>query len=406
MTAETARAESVDVDGGRTCWLQVLGAFIVWMNSWGVANKWGVNLYEIEYLPTVSPSRIAWIGSLQPFLLLYVGIISGPLYDAGYFKSLMIVGNGAIVLGLMLTSVCKEYWQLVLAQGILCGIGNGLIFTPGMAVLPQYFVKKRILASGIAATGVGLAGLIYPFIFRRLQPRIGFGWTVRLIGFLVLLCGIICVAVMRTKALPGKMRKVIEAQVFRELAFVSLIAALFFSFLGIYVPFYYIGTYSLAKHINAADMAFYYLPIINAASIIARIGMTFFADRIGTYNLFMPCVGIASILSFAWIGAQSLGSLIVIALIYGACSGIFLSLAIPCVAVLTKDLRMLGQRIGTAAAISSSGVLIGTPICGALVTNRQHYTGLQLFGALVLLIGAGFALTTRVLIAGLRVAKV
>ena len=39
-------------------------------------------------------------------------------------------------------SICKEYWQFVLAQGIVCGIGFGLLFTPSIAIIPQYFVVR------------------------------------------------------------------------------------------------------------------------------------------------------------------------------------------------------------------------------------------------------------------------
>ena len=52
-------------------------------------------------------------------------------------------------------SICKEYWQVVLAQGITCGIGFGCLFLPGIAIVPQYFVKKRAFAGGLAAAGSG-----------------------------------------------------------------------------------------------------------------------------------------------------------------------------------------------------------------------------------------------------------
>ena len=92
---------------------------------------------------------------MQPFLLLFVGVLSGPLYDAGYFKALIVGGNLLVVFGLMMTSLCKEYWQAILAQGVTFGTGYGLLFIPGVSILPQYFVKRRVLASGIASAGSG-----------------------------------------------------------------------------------------------------------------------------------------------------------------------------------------------------------------------------------------------------------
>lgn len=111
--------------------------------------------YATERYPSKSPSDIAWVGSLQSFLLLFVGVLSGPLYDAGYFRALLVAGNFFVVFGLMMTSLCQEFWQVVLAQGITCGIGYGLLFIPGVSVIPQWWVKRRVLASGLAASGSG-----------------------------------------------------------------------------------------------------------------------------------------------------------------------------------------------------------------------------------------------------------
>ena len=116
--------------------------------------------YATERFPSKSPSDIAWVGSLQSFLLLFVGVLSGPLYDAGYFRALLVTGNFFVVFGLMMTSLCQEFWQVVLAQGITCGIGYGLLFLPGVSVLPQYFVERRVLASGLAASGSGV-GMVF-----------------------------------------------------------------------------------------------------------------------------------------------------------------------------------------------------------------------------------------------------
>jgi len=48
----------------------------------GVINTWGIyqTYYSLEILKTSSSSTIAWIGSVQAFLLLFVGALTGPLY--------------------------------------------------------------------------------------------------------------------------------------------------------------------------------------------------------------------------------------------------------------------------------------------------------------------------------------
>lgn len=85
-----------------------------------------------------------------------VGAVTGPLYDAGYFYYLISTGSFLVVFGLMITSLCREYWQVMLAQAVCVGLGCGCIFVPSVAILPQYFTTKKAFAMGIAASGSSL----------------------------------------------------------------------------------------------------------------------------------------------------------------------------------------------------------------------------------------------------------
>ena len=75
-------------------------------------------------------------------------------------------GSFLVVFGMMMTSLCKEYWQLVLAQGIVVGLGNAALFVPSIALLPPYFLKRRALSTGIAITG-GNVGTQLPSCFQH-----------------------------------------------------------------------------------------------------------------------------------------------------------------------------------------------------------------------------------------------
>lgn len=122
----------------------------------GVTNTFGAyqTYYEANLLKNQTPSQISWVGSIQAFLLLLVGgLITGPIFDAGYIRGLVLVGSSAAVFGMMMTSICKEYWQVVLAQGLCVGVGAGCMLLPSVAVMPQYFTKRRAFATGIAVAG-------------------------------------------------------------------------------------------------------------------------------------------------------------------------------------------------------------------------------------------------------------
>lgn len=75
--------------------------------------------YELEYIPEQDASSISWIGTVSIFLLISIGVISGPLFDLGYFRSMLVVGALTETLAVFLTSVSRTYWQLMLTQGVL-----------------------------------------------------------------------------------------------------------------------------------------------------------------------------------------------------------------------------------------------------------------------------------------------
>ena len=45
--------------------------------------------YQLNSLRTESASNIAWIGSIQGSFLLIVSFVAGPVFDAGYARSLL-----------------------------------------------------------------------------------------------------------------------------------------------------------------------------------------------------------------------------------------------------------------------------------------------------------------------------
>ena len=85
--------------------------------------------------------------------MISLGILAGPLYDYGYLRCLVAVGSGLVIVGMLMTGLCSLYWQLLLAQGVVVGLGSGFLFLPSIAVLPQYFEKRRALATGIGSSG-------------------------------------------------------------------------------------------------------------------------------------------------------------------------------------------------------------------------------------------------------------
>ena len=127
-----------------------------------------------------------------------------------------------------MASLSTKYWQLFLAQGVCCGLGNGSLFCPSLTILSTYFSKKRSLAIGIAAAGSATGGMIFPAMVQQLLPRVGFAWTMRALGFVQLGCLIVCNIGIRPRVPPRRTGELVDWVSFKEVPYVLFAIGMFF----------------------------------------------------------------------------------------------------------------------------------------------------------------------------------
>jgi MFS family permease len=393
----------VPPDGGLQAWLQVVGSTVVLINTWGIINSFGVfqQFYERDILQDRSPSDISWIGSVQAALLFFTGIVSGPLYDAGHFRALLVVGLFMIVFGMFMTSLCVAYWQFLLAQGFCIGIGMGLLFLPSAAILSQYFARHRALVLGLSSAGSPIAGIVIPIIFSRLEPVIGFGWTTRILAFIMLALSTIPIAFMRTRLPPsGRRAELFDPSAFRDIPYVMFTAAGFFAFLTLYVPFFYMAIFASTHDITSPEFAPYLVTFLNVGSVLGRIIPNAVADKAGALNVLIICMVASTAVGYGWLGVNNLAGSIVFTLLYGALSGGVVSLTPSVIVSLSPDMSRVGVRMGMGFVVTGCSLLIGTPIAGAIVRGytEDRWKGTIAYAATGLFVSAILYAAARVVV--------
>jgi hypothetical protein len=130
------------------------------------------------------------------------------------------------------------------------------VFVPAVAIISTYFTTKIALAIGFAASGSGIGrhiflialfcfrtkeaksdfsqgGVVYPIVFNRLQPQIGFAWTTRVIGFLEIGTLLIPLAVMRVRVLPATVRKLIDWSALRDAPYCTYVIGTLIGYMGL-----------------------------------------------------------------------------------------------------------------------------------------------------------------------------
>lgn len=157
-------------EGGREAWLVVFGSFMGLFGSLGLVNSIGTFQAYIEdhQLKEYSSGNNGWIFSMFAFLTFFCGVQIGPVFDAKGPRFLVIAGSVLIMAMMIGIGFCTQYWHFMLAVGVAGGIGSSLLFTPAISAVGHFFSAKRGIATGIAATGGSVGGVIFPLILQDL----------------------------------------------------------------------------------------------------------------------------------------------------------------------------------------------------------------------------------------------
>ncbi|KAI9723637.1 MAG: hypothetical protein M1812_000937 [Candelaria pacifica] len=387
-------------DAGVVAWTQVAMCHLVVFNTWGYINSFGV--FQTYYTASlnVTPSAISWVGSVQIFLLFFIGTLSGRATDAGYFRHTLALGSILQLVGVFTTSLSGRYWQIFLSQGVCTGLGNGMVFCPALSLLATYFrPEKRSLAIAIGAAGTGTGGLVFPAIAQQLLPRVGFAWTVRVIGFVMLGTMSAIFALARPRLGARKAGPLVEWTALKELPFTLFSVGMFFVFWGLYFAFYYVGSFGRNVIDVSEKDAISLLLILNGAGIVGRIAPAILADMyFGPLNTLIPFTLISGVLLYIWAAVSSRGGLIAFAAIYGIFAAGIQSLFPATASSLTKDLNKMGVRIGMVFTLVSFASLTGAPLAGELIERKggdylyaQVFAGSSIIVGFVTLVGARLA---------------
>lgn len=84
------------------------------------------------------------------------GVVTGPIFDRGYIRELLITGTVVTVLGVMMLSLAREYYQILLAQGLCVGIGSAILYVPSISLVASRFQRYRPLAVFVATSGTAV----------------------------------------------------------------------------------------------------------------------------------------------------------------------------------------------------------------------------------------------------------
>ncbi|KAF9458155.1 major facilitator superfamily domain-containing protein [Collybia nuda] len=353
----------------------------------GYLIAWGTfqAFYEGSLLKGNSSSAIAWIGSIQYALDYTPGLLAGRLLDAGHFRTTLIASCVALTIANFLIPECRQYYQFLLSQSILYGIGSGFLYTPCLAIISHWFNTKRPIAYAFVTAGSAIGGVLYPIMFRRLEPTLGFPWTMRVFAFFQLAFFIFGIMIIKPRrSPPRRLPRLLDVRgVITSPAYISYVFAIFLAFLALFTPLTFMTVKALKIGISA-NISFYLIAIVNAATIPGRFLCGFMANRFGALNLTIITTILSVGFILGWAITESQSTYIGMAVCYGITTGGFLGLfAVPVAQM--GPVEDAGRRTGVQMTVLSIGALIGPPISGAIQGDSADFTLVGVYAAVTML---------------------
>ena len=194
------------------------------------------------------------------------GPIVGKLYDDFGPRYVVLTGSLLHVFGLMMASISKEYYQILLSQGVCSAMGVCAIFQPAMNCIPSWFNKKRGIVYGIVSSGSSVGGVIFPIMLSRLIQQVGYEWAMRIAAFMIMGLLIITTLTVRSRVppKPRTMDKESLIRPFRDPKMVLIIVGYLFLTFGVFVPINYLEIQAIDAGMQY-DLAQYLVALFNAA---------------------------------------------------------------------------------------------------------------------------------------------
>lgn len=148
-------------DGGYG-WLVLAGAFIISFLIDVIMYTFGVILKQIGKDTDSSDKITNLLSCLNTGLLFFSGpLVSGLVNQFGV--RIVVVGGGAITAFMYIcTALTSSIYVMMITYGVVGGISTGCCYLASLLIIPDYFDKRRGIATGITMAGSGVGSFALP----------------------------------------------------------------------------------------------------------------------------------------------------------------------------------------------------------------------------------------------------
>jgi MFS family permease len=305
------------------------------------------------------------------------GVVTGRLTDRLGIIPAIGMGILSLLLGYLGAGLSTALWQFTVAH-LFIGLGASATFAPLMAEASHWFVRRRGIAVGIAASGNYLAGTVWPPLIERGIAQ--YGWQMTHIA-LGLFCGVamtmlvlilrVSIGTSRQRSLGAQTRPSSDLNLSPNALTAILSIASFSCCTAMAMPQVHIVAYcgDLGYGVaRGAEM----LSLMLGFGIVSRLGSGFVADRLGGLaTLLIGSVAQASALTL-YLFFDGLTPLYVVSALFG----LFQGGIVPSYAIIVRETmpaKEAATRVGMVIMVSLFGMSFGGWVSGAIFDMTGSY---------------------------------
>ncbi|XP_062987692.1 monocarboxylate transporter 12 [Elgaria multicarinata webbii] len=398
-------------DGGWG-WMIVIGCFLVTICTRAVTRCISIFFVEFQTYFAQDYARTAWIHSIVDCATMLCAPLGSFISNHVSCQVGIILGGLLASAGLILGSFATSLEHLYLSLGVLTGLGFALSYSPAIAMVGNYFNKRKALAYGIAMSGSGIGTFILAPVVQLLIEQ--FSWRGALLilgGFVLNLC--VCGALMRPVAVKEDRKNGPELEFeleapktdFKQWSacsplikvwshkclcqcswqeyqfllkpdFVVLAGSVLFMAYGCSPLFVYLVPYALRVGVSHQQAAFL-MSILGVIDIVGNITFGWLTDRRCLkkyrYICYLFAVGMDGLCCLFLPILQSFPLLVPFSFTFGYFDGAYVTL-IPVVTADVVGTASLSSALGVVYFLHAIPYLISPPVAGWLVDTTGNYT--------------------------------
>ncbi|XP_065287755.1 monocarboxylate transporter 9-like isoform X2 [Dermacentor albipictus] len=129
--------------------------------------------------------QAAWPICLMGAMANMAGLVAGPLIQKFTPPPVMFAGSIIMSGGIIASSFAPTITWIAVTQGIVFGIGSGLVFMTLPVFVNQYFDKYRGFALGIVYTGSTSSAFVFPRLLLYLENTYNFRGSIMIFGAII-----------------------------------------------------------------------------------------------------------------------------------------------------------------------------------------------------------------------------